>query len=106
MRGSSSRHCLFTGAVGIAVSCSCGVACGLVLEEMPDGIPNIFEAADCKTRSRLSLVRQRFEQGAAFALERALRCRRYFEVACVVGELGDLAQGSLGIAVVAGGIVA
>src|SRR6202046_4821322 len=105
MRGSNSRHCLLTGA-GIAVSGSRGLAHGLMLEEMPNGIPYVFETADCKTAGRLSAVRQRLEQGAAFAVEPALRCGRYLEVARVVGERGDAVQGGRGIGVVGRGIVA
>src|SRR6202021_552917 len=107
MRGNSSRHCcLLTGAPGNAVSASCGFACGLVLEEMPNGIPDVFKTADCKTRGRFSAVRQRLEQGAALAVEPALRCRRYFQVTRIAGERGDIVQGGLGIGAVARGIVA
>src|ERR1700722_10247000 len=105
MRGSNSRHCLLTCA-GIAVSASRGLASGLVLEEVPNGIPYVFETADCKAAGRLSAVRQRLEQGAAFAVEPALRGGRYLEVACIVGKRGNVVQGSRGIGMVARRVVA
>src|ERR1700722_9932770 len=77
-----------------------------VLEEMPNGVPYVFEAADGKTGRGLSLIRQSLEQGAAFAVEAALRSRRDFKVARVVGERGDLPQLGAGVGMVARGIVA
>src|SRR5450631_1505352 len=79
---------------------------GLMLEKMPNGVPNVFESADGKTCGRLSRIRQRFEQGAAFAVEPALRHGRDLEVTGVIGECGDFAQCGLGIGMVVRRIIA
>src|ERR1700682_2327310 len=79
---------------------------GLMLEKMPNGVPNVFKSADGEACGRLSRIRQRFEQGAAFAVEPALRRGRDLEVTGIIGECGDFVQGGLGIGMIARGIVA